>query len=253
MFARKVHDLRHLGLCYLVGINATFADPVVMHMQHNSCGSFMILAEEPLQHVHNELHWRVVVVENEHPVHVWPLGLRLGLGDDSGARPTLVPALAIVIGHPRRGATRLGRAGWTGLAGSRRHGQAEANYLPWRLHHGRAGTWPSTIIETRAQLFQVANSLKAASFRDKEQNFRDFRHANPDNYCLNDRNPFAGKLRQVSPNSREILFLKAPKQIFKGLESLLLTLTWDNCLHAVTPRIQTGPLGAMGSILSTQS
>jgi hypothetical protein len=67
------------------------------------------------------------------------------------------------------------------------------------LHHGRAGTWPSTIIETRAQLFQAANSLKAAPFRDKEQKFRDFRRAKPDNYCLNDRNPIAGKLRQLSP------------------------------------------------------
>jgi hypothetical protein len=57
----------------------------------------MMLAEEPLQHVHNELHWRVIVLENEHPVHVWPLGLRLGLGDDSGARPALlVPALAML-------------------------------------------------------------------------------------------------------------------------------------------------------------
>jgi hypothetical protein len=68
------------------------------------------------------------------------------------------------------------------------------------LHQGRAGTRPSTIIETRAQLFQVANSLKAASFRDKEQNFRDFRRANPDNYCLNDRNRFAGKIEANSPN-----------------------------------------------------
>jgi hypothetical protein len=65
-----------------------------------------------------------------------------------------------------------------------------------------AGTWPNTIIETRAQLFQVANSLKAAPFRDKEQNFRDFRRANPDNYCLNDRNRFAGKIEVSFPQIR---------------------------------------------------
>ena len=103
MFARKVHHLRHLGLRDFVSIDATFADPVVMHMQHNSCGGFVILAEESLQHVHDEFHRRVVVIEDEHAVHARPLGLRLGLGDDRGAGPALlVPALAVVVRHPRR-------------------------------------------------------------------------------------------------------------------------------------------------------
>jgi len=100
MFACKVHHLRDLGFRNLVCVDAAFAYSVVMHMQHNSCGGFMILAEEPLQHVHNELHGGVVVVENKDAVHVWPLGLRLGLGDDPGTRAALlVAALAVIVRH----------------------------------------------------------------------------------------------------------------------------------------------------------
>ena len=48
MFSRKVHHLRHLGFSYLVSIDPAFAYSVMMNMQHNSCGGFMIFAEEPL-------------------------------------------------------------------------------------------------------------------------------------------------------------------------------------------------------------
>ena len=100
MFARKVHDLRDLGFCDLIRIDAAFADPVVVHMQHYSCGGFVVLAKEAFQNMHDEFHGGVVVVENEDPVHVRPLGLRLGLGDDRSARSALlVPALAIIVGH----------------------------------------------------------------------------------------------------------------------------------------------------------
>jgi len=107
MFARKVHDLRHLGFRYLVRIDAAFSDPMVMYMQHNSCGSFMIFAEEPLQHMHNELHRRVIIIENEYTIQVRPFGLRFGLGNDRCARPALlIPAFTIVVGHPGRVAPR---------------------------------------------------------------------------------------------------------------------------------------------------
>ena len=100
MFARKVHDLRDLGFCDLIRVDAAFADPVVVDMQHYSCGGFVVLAEEAFQNMHDELHRRVVVVENEDPVHVRPLGLRLRLRDDRGARTALlVSTLAIIVGH----------------------------------------------------------------------------------------------------------------------------------------------------------
>ena len=100
MFARKVHDLRDLGFRNFVRIDAAFADPVVVNMQHNSCGGFVVLSEEAFQYMHDEFHRRVIVIENKDPVHVRPLGLRLGLGDDRSAwSALLVPALAIVVGH----------------------------------------------------------------------------------------------------------------------------------------------------------
>jgi hypothetical protein len=101
--------------------------------------------------------------------------LRLGLGDNPGAgRALLIAALAIVIRHPRRVAPRQGRVSWSILPGWGRHGKAEASNIPGGLHHGRAGRWPSIIIETRTQLFQLGNSLEAAPFRDKRQICRDF-------------------------------------------------------------------------------
>src|SRR5262245_54720116 len=126
MFARKVHHLRHLGLCHLISIDAAFAYSMVMYMQHNSCGGFVILAEEPLKDVHDNLHRRVIVVENQDPVHIWPLGLRLGLRNDTGARPTLlIAALAIVVRHPGRAAGWQERAGLSICFSWGRHSQAE--------------------------------------------------------------------------------------------------------------------------------
>ena len=102
MFAREVHNLRHFGLRHLICIDAALADAMVVDMQHNSGRGFVIFAEEALEHVHDELHRRVVVVEDEHTVHARPLGLRLGLGDDGGARPPrLAPPLAVVVRHAR--------------------------------------------------------------------------------------------------------------------------------------------------------
>src|SRR6266481_2659071 len=41
VFAGKVHDLRHLGLGHLVGVDPAFADAVLMHVHHNSMGRFV--------------------------------------------------------------------------------------------------------------------------------------------------------------------------------------------------------------------
>ena len=126
MFARKVHDLRDLGFRDLIRIDAAFADPVVMNMQHYSRGGFVIFAEEAFQNMHDELHRRVVVIENEDPVHVRPLGLRLCLGNDRSARPALlVPALTIVVSHAWRISARQCHAYRTVLVDQGRHSEAE--------------------------------------------------------------------------------------------------------------------------------
>jgi len=118
MFSRKVHHLRDLRFRHLVSIDPAFAYSVVMDMQHNSCGGFVILPEEPLQDMHNKFHWRVVIVEDEHTVDVRPLGLRLGLGDNAGRRSALIiPTLAIVVSHPRHIGPHRGGQILTGLPG----------------------------------------------------------------------------------------------------------------------------------------
>lgn len=82
----------------------------------------MVLAEEALQHVHNELHRGVIIIEDEYTIHVRPLGLRFGFGNDRGARAALlVPALTIIVGHPGRSAARQYRADWSLLAIWGRH------------------------------------------------------------------------------------------------------------------------------------
>src|SRR6266568_7232322 len=105
VLAGEVHDLRHLGLGDLVSIHAAFADAVVVNVKHDSCGRIAVLVEEALQHVHYELHRRVVVIEQEHSIHVGPLDLRPGLGDDRASRHAgqarvAAAALAIIVSHP---------------------------------------------------------------------------------------------------------------------------------------------------------
>ena len=155
MFACKVHHLRYLGFCDLIRIDAAFADAVVVDMQHYSCGGFVVLSEEAFQNMHDELHRRVIVVENEDPVHVRPLGLRLGLGDDRSARPALVVAtLAIIVGH-------TGGAQFTDRQVSLCKGESHVQSIAYRV-----APWPrrhvtTNIIKTSAQPFQAANSREA--------------------------------------------------------------------------------------------
>ena len=62
MLASHVHDLRHLGLRDLVGIDAANAHAFVMHMQHDAGRVFPAFVEEPLQDENDELHRSIVVV-----------------------------------------------------------------------------------------------------------------------------------------------------------------------------------------------
>ena len=96
MFAGKVHDLRHFRFGDLVGEHTALADPVVVHMQHNASRGFAVLAKKPFQHMHDELHRRVVVVEQENAIETRTLRLRLRLGDDRGPGAVLAFALALV-------------------------------------------------------------------------------------------------------------------------------------------------------------
>src|SRR5262252_9647949 len=100
MFAGKVHNLRHFSFGNLVRKNTTLADTVLMHMHHDPMRRFVILVEETLEDVDHELHRRVVVVEQQHAIEVWPLGLRPCLGNDRGPGRAVAFTLAIVVRQP---------------------------------------------------------------------------------------------------------------------------------------------------------
>ena len=108
VFAGKVHHLRHFGFGDLIGIHAAFADPVVVHMEHDAVGRLVVLAEKPLDHMHDEFHRRVIVVEDQHAVKIRPLDLRPRLGNDRGSRRTRIAiAAALVVVRHHRSAPRV--------------------------------------------------------------------------------------------------------------------------------------------------
>ena len=102
MFARKVHDLRDLGFRDLVRIDAAFADPVIVNMQHNSCGGFVVLSEEALQNMHDEFHRRVVVVDQHHLVQGWFLEARCRLLDHQAVARSCLVAVLFAAHEPCR-------------------------------------------------------------------------------------------------------------------------------------------------------
>ena len=53
-----------------------------MHVQHDLRRGFAVLVEKPLQNVNDELHRRVVVIQDQHAIEAGLLGLRLGARDD---------------------------------------------------------------------------------------------------------------------------------------------------------------------------
>ena len=78
-------------------------------MQHDLNRLFARLGEEALQHVHDEFHRRVVVVEQQNLVERRLLGLGARLGDNAGTDAAAVPIVAVVsiAGTAARGAGRL--------------------------------------------------------------------------------------------------------------------------------------------------
>ena len=100
----EVHHLCHFGLRHLVGEDPAFSDAIVVNMQHNSGRVLSRFVEEALQNVNDELHGRVVVVQEKDPVEIRPLGARLRLGDDRRA------GAIVVVAPGRAGARAFGQA-----------------------------------------------------------------------------------------------------------------------------------------------
>ncbi len=118
MAAGEVHHLPDLGFGDLEGEHADHREPALVHRQHEVERLRVRHAEEPLQHMNDELHRRVVVVEQHHLVERRTLGLGPGLGDHTG----IAVAGAGLAGHQE--GTRVGQGvtlsleGLTGLLGA---------------------------------------------------------------------------------------------------------------------------------------
>src|SRR5258705_7315239 len=77
--------LRHFRLGHFESVNAADTDPVPVDMEHNLNRFLARFREKTLQHMHDEFHRRVIVVEDEDLVKRWLLGLWPGLGYDAGS------------------------------------------------------------------------------------------------------------------------------------------------------------------------
>src|SRR5262249_61217732 len=84
MLTGKTRHLRYLSLSHLISVDPTDADALLMDMKHDTGRLLGRLIEEPLKHVHDEIHRRVVVIEEQHFVEARPLCLRAGVGDAMG-------------------------------------------------------------------------------------------------------------------------------------------------------------------------
>ena len=63
MLASKLHNNHHFGFRNFISEDPTFANTVLMYMQHDPMRRLVILVEETLEDMDDEVHRRVVVVE----------------------------------------------------------------------------------------------------------------------------------------------------------------------------------------------
>src|SRR5689334_15955919 len=82
----EFNHLGDLGFRDLIGENAADTHAVTMDMEHDLHGFFAGLVKELLQYVDDELHRRVVVVQDQNLVEAGLLGLWACFCDDPGPR-----------------------------------------------------------------------------------------------------------------------------------------------------------------------
>ena len=96
MAAGEFNDLGYLGFRHLEGEQAADPHAMAVDMQHHLDRILAALAEDLLQDMNDELHRRVVVVEQKHPVETELLGLGTRLSDDAGASADTVLAVMAI-------------------------------------------------------------------------------------------------------------------------------------------------------------
>ena len=135
MLAREIHHLCHLGLGDFIGEYAALPDTVMMNVQHDLGRGLDILLKEFFEHVNDEFHRRVVVVQDQDAIEIGSLGLRLDLGDDGGNGTAASACAVFVIAHSGIG------------YGNRRHVRIGSGHQAW---HGTGVRNPKESVERRA-------------------------------------------------------------------------------------------------------
>ena len=69
MLTGEVHYLRGFGLRRLTRKGPASARPLVVGLEHDAHGIVVLQFEHLLQHVHHELHWGMVIVQNPNLEH----------------------------------------------------------------------------------------------------------------------------------------------------------------------------------------
>ena len=102
MAARKFNHLRDFRFGDFIGEHAANSDSVTMHMQHDLDSFVAAFVEESLQNVNDELHGRIIVVQDEDLVQARLLRFRARFRDDARTGPVsrsvslALPAIPVV-------------------------------------------------------------------------------------------------------------------------------------------------------------
>ena len=91
----EIHHLPHLCLGDLEREHPHNRNALFMHRQHQLERMGMAHAKEPLEHMDDKLHGRVVIVQKKHLIERRPLGLGPGIGH----YPAVAIALIVLAGH----------------------------------------------------------------------------------------------------------------------------------------------------------
>ena len=85
MLPSVAHHLGNLGLGYLKNEHAAHSLTLCVYLKHHACGRGAILPEDPFEHVDDELHRSVIVIEQNHLIERRLFDLGLVLLDDETA------------------------------------------------------------------------------------------------------------------------------------------------------------------------
>ena len=111
MPARHIHHLAHLGFRNLERKHTHHGHALFMHRQHDLERLRMVQPEKAFQHMHHKFHRREIIVQQQHFIKRWPLGLGPRFN-----RNTRVPVIRVtLVGHHGEG---LGQIGWLRESGS---------------------------------------------------------------------------------------------------------------------------------------